>query len=102
MTDTPIARIRNFASGRAIPASRIATSSAIPSVRIRSRVKSSRMIPFFTMSPTSRISPMNDETLSGVCVRKRLSATPMSRTSVPAGSGGPSRRADAANTPVPA
>ena len=39
-----------------------------PSFRIRCRVKSSRMMPFFTIRPTSRISPMNDDTLSGVPV----------------------------------
>ena len=49
-------------------ASTIAVSSGRPACIIRWRVKSSRMIPFFTISPTSRIKPMNDETFSGVPV----------------------------------
>src|SRR3989442_1028505 len=57
-------------------ASRIATSSDTCSVCIRSRVKSSRMIPFLTISPTSRIRPMNDETLSAVCVTRRSPIAP--------------------------
>ena len=57
-------------------ASRIAVSSVTPSVRIRNLVKSSRMMPFLTISPTSRISPMNDETLSAVRVTRRSAIAP--------------------------
>src|SRR5207237_784166 len=61
-------------------ASRIAASSAVPSARIRSRVKSNRMMPFLTISPTSRIRPMNEETLSGVPVRNSSARAPTNET----------------------
>src|SRR2546428_127262 len=57
-------------------ASRIAVSSGTPAARIRSRVKSSRMMPFLTISPTSRMSPMKDETFSAVPVTSSSTSAP--------------------------